>query len=257
MNKYSQEFYNSVSSRAVQSARITAGAIAGAIEPVSVVDIGSGQGVWLHTISEFVPTVKRAVALDIQSHKSPFFDALLKSSIDFKFVEANFENSSTLPDEQFDMAICLEVLEHLTPDTAVEVARDIGKKCSCLIFSAAILGQGGTGHINEQKFSYWMQLMRDQGFIALDIFRPALRKADDVPSYYKQNMMFFWHPQNSKRNGVKIDLNALLSRNSLDVVDNRSALTRIRYRLIAYVPPQIVTALVKVLDNSIRKFNKQ
>lgn len=257
MNKYSQEFYDSVSNRAVKSARIVADVISGTIEPVSVIDIGSGQGIWLHTISEVLPSVKRAVALDLQSHKSPFFDALLKSPVDFEFVEVDFENTSKLPDEQFDMAICLEVLEHLAPDTAVEVAQDIGRKCAYLVFSAAILGQGGTGHINENKFSYWMELMHDQGFIALDVFRPALGKTHDVPNYYKQNMMFFWHPRNSSRSKVKIDLESLLATNPLSVHDQRKALTKIRYSLVARIPHQIVTVLVKALDKSVRKITQR
>jgi SAM-dependent methyltransferase len=253
MNNYSQNFYNSVSNRAAQSAQIVAEVLTGTIEPISVVDIGSGQGVWLRTIAAAFPTAKKVIALDLQSHESPFFEELQNSSKNFQFIEVDFENFSKLPGEKFDIAICLEVLEHLTPDTAVEVAKEIGRKCSYLIFSAAILGQGGTGHINERKFNYWMMLMREQGFVALDVFRPALREAHGIPSYYKQNMMLFWHPKNSYQNGVKIDLDLLLTKNPLEVVDLRKTSTKIRYGLVALIPSRIVTAIVKFLDKTIRK----
>jgi 2-polyprenyl-3-methyl-5-hydroxy-6-metoxy-1,4-benzoquinol methylase len=253
MNKYSQNFYDSVSNRAVQSAQIAARVIAGTFQPTSIVDIGSGQGVWLNTIAQTFPSVKRAVALDLQSHQSVFFDDLHKSSVEFQFVEVNFEVSRNLPEENFDIAICLEVLEHLSTEAATEVAKEMGEKCSVVIFSAALLGQGGTGHINERKFSYWMNLMREQGFVALDVFRPALQKSTDVPGYYKQNMMLFWHPENSIRNDLKINLELLLIRNPLQLMDIRSATTKIRYALVALIPSGIVTALVKVLDKTIRK----
>lgn len=253
MNKYSQNFYDSVSNRAIKSAQIAANVIGGSIEPTSLIDIGSGQGVWLISISEKFNSVSRTVALDLQPHESSFFDELKQSGTNFEFIEVDFEVSKKLPEENFDIAICLEVLEHLTAGTAVEVAQEIGRKCSFVIFSAAITGQGGTGHINERKFSYWMDLMRKQGFVALDVFRPALEKSREVPGYYKQNMMLFWHPKNARKNGTKFDLEALLEGNAPQVRDIRSNLSKIRYTLVALIPARIVTGLVKIIDKAIRK----
>jgi 2-polyprenyl-3-methyl-5-hydroxy-6-metoxy-1,4-benzoquinol methylase len=257
MSNYSKNFYDSVSNRAVVSARITAEVLSGSLSPKSVVDIGSGQGVWLHSICEEFSTVERAVALDLQPHESIFFEELKHSINDFEFVQVNFEESSKIPNQNFDLAICLEVLEHLSPKTAVRVAQEMGTKCSFVIFSAAISGQGGTGHINERKFSYWMNLMAEQGFIALDVFRPALSKSKEVPGYYKQNMMLFWHPENSQKSGLRIDLEKLLSKNRIRVADTRSVATRIRYGVISLIPSVVVTALVKVLDKTIRKITQQ
>ena len=256
MNRYSQHFYNSVSNRALQSGEIVADVLSGFITPSSLVDIGSGQGVWLHTISNEFESVTRAVALDLQQHESPFFKELTESSKNFEFIEVNFETDPKLPDENFDIGICLEVLEHLTPKTAVEIAREIGRKCSFVIFSAAILGQGGTSHINERKFSYWMELMCDQGFIPLDVLRPSLGKSKDVPGYYKQNMVFFWHPENSHRNETRFDMEALLRKNCLEIRDIRNLTTKIRFGLVALIPPTVVTTLVKILDRTVRKFTQ-
>ena len=256
MTKYSENFYNSVSNRALHSAQITADVLFGSIEPSSVIDIGSGQGVWLNTVCKKFETVSRTVALDLQPHESIFFGELRSSSKNFQFIEINFELSRKLPEENFDIAICLEVLEHLTPVTAAEIAKEIGRKCSFVIFSAAILGQGGTGHINERRFSYWMNLMCDQGFIALDVLRPALGKSKNVPSFYKQNMMLFWHPENSHLNGTKFNLEELLRNNPLEVKDIRTFVTKIRFWLVAQIPPKIVTILVQLLDKSVRKFSQ-
>ena len=257
MSRYSQNFYDSVSNRAIQSAQTAANVIFCSIVPNSLIDIGSGQGVWLRSFSKKFETVSRTVALDLQPHESSFFDELRQSGTNFEFIEVDFEISSKLPEENFDIAICLEVLEHLTTETAIEVAKEIGRKCSLVIFSAAITGQGGTGHINERKFSYWMDLMRSQGFVVLDVFRPALGKSQDVPGYYKQNMVLCWHPKNARKNGTKFDLEALLEGNTLEVRDNRSYVSRIRYALVALIPTWVVTGLVKILDKTIRKSNQQ
>ncbi len=55
----------------------------------------------------------------------------------------------------FDVALCLEVAEHLPPvlgDSLVALLSDIS---STVVFSAAPPGQGGIGHINEHPREYW------------------------------------------------------------------------------------------------------
>src|SRR5205814_2387550 len=56
----------------------------------------------------------------------------------------------------FELALCWEVAEHLPPtagDRLVGSIRDVHP--TRLVFTAAIPGQGGHGHINEQPPEYW------------------------------------------------------------------------------------------------------
>lgn len=65
-----------------------------------------------------------------------------------------------------DIGICLEVLEHIPEEHASEV---IAKLCEStngyLIFSAAIPGQGGEGHVNCQHKQYWIDVFEANGFV--------------------------------------------------------------------------------------------
>lgn len=45
-----------------------------------------------------------------------------------------------------------------------------------ILFSAAVPGQGGNNHINEQWPEYWCQLFKALGYDVLDPIRPRIRE---------------------------------------------------------------------------------
>jgi len=53
------------------------------------------------------------------------------------------------------LAICLEVAEHIDPYEADYVVEKLTELAPTIIFSAAVPGQGGHGHINCQPKEYW------------------------------------------------------------------------------------------------------
>lgn len=66
-------------------------------------------------------------------------------------------------DGPFDLAFCFEVAEHLPPDLGDRLVRFIAQCASLAVFTAAHPGQGGTGHINEQPKSYWIERFEKAG----------------------------------------------------------------------------------------------
>jgi len=56
-----------------------------------------------------------------------------------------------------------------------------------VLFSAALPGQGGVGHINEQPLSYWRSLFAKHGYVFYDAIRPQLWNDDRVAYWYRQN----------------------------------------------------------------------
>jgi hypothetical protein len=253
MIKYPNSFYSSVSKRAIESSEIVGRVLQEVINPLSVIDIGSGEGIWLSTMSRFFPDAKALTAIDLQSHESQYFLELASSNPNFRFIERNFELNCTLPDERFDLAICLEVLEHLKKETAERLVSEITKGTSLIVFSAAMKGQGGTGHINEHSIEYWVKLLEFHDYVPLDVFRKELAKNASVPDYYKQNMLLFWHPKNSQLNKTEFNLEQLLIKNHPPISDTRGALKKMRYFLASFIPPRFVTILVLILDKTIRK----
>ena len=255
MKKYNSRFYNSVSQRGANAAQIVANTISKSIKPMSIIDIGSGEGIWLNTMAKKFPRVKYLMAVDLQNHDSSYLQELRNLDVEFEFKVQNFEISTHLPGSSYDLAICLEVLEHLNKHSAEKLAKEISDKCSLLIFSAAMKGQGGTHHINEQPLEYWVNLFTSLGYVPLDVLRPALTENAYVANYYKFNMLIFWHPENTIKNNTSIDIENLLTSNLPFIKDIRPLSVRVRYGIVKFLPAWAVTNIVKFLDGTFRKIS--
>lgn len=65
--------------------------------------------------------------------------------------------------ETFDLAYCFEVAEHLPPALGDRLVAFTAALAPIVVFTAAPPGQTGTGHINEQPQSYWIERFRLNG----------------------------------------------------------------------------------------------
>jgi hypothetical protein len=93
---------------------------------------------------------------------------------------------------QMDLAISLEVAEHIEPQYAGDFISLI-TRCArkYIIFSAATPGQGGIGHVNEQPHEHWHDLFLCKGWVHRDIIRPALAAKKHVPFWYRNNIFMY------------------------------------------------------------------
>lgn len=67
-----------------------------------------------------------------------------------------------------DLVLCWEVAEHLSKSAADVLCDSLMKATApggILLFTAAIPGQGGSGHINEQPHTYWRDKLVARGFV--------------------------------------------------------------------------------------------
>lgn len=93
--------------------------------------------------------------------------------------------------KKFDLAISLEVAEHISKKSAEIFVENLTKLSDNIVFSAAIPNQGGTGHVNEQWQSYWAEKFMDKGYIPYDIIRPAFHNNTNCRSEYVQNTIVY------------------------------------------------------------------
>jgi SAM-dependent methyltransferase len=63
----------------------------------------------------------------------------------------------------FDLALCLEVAEHLPEHLGVRLVRFLSVAAPVVVFSAAQPGQGGTGHVNERPKAHWIDAFASAG----------------------------------------------------------------------------------------------
>jgi hypothetical protein len=89
---------------------------------------------------------------------------------------------------QVDLVVCLEVAEHLPESRAASFIADLCEAGRAVLFSAAIPGQGGDGHINMQWPRYWQRLFYDAGY--LYSMGPRWQIWDDqrVKPWYRNNL---------------------------------------------------------------------
>ena len=66
--------------------------------------------------------------------------------------------------KKYDLAICLEVLEHIENDLGGGVIQNLVNMTDTIIFSAAQPGQKGTGHINCKPKKHWEMLFKVRGY---------------------------------------------------------------------------------------------
>ena len=80
-----------------------------------------------------------------------------------------------------DLAVSLEVAEHLSEKRAPSFIDDLCTASSCVLFGAAIPEQEGVGHLNEKWPSYWTKLFEKRGYEPYDVVRPKVWGDQGVP----------------------------------------------------------------------------
>ena len=181
---YQREFYESRHRNTAQAANIVFDALLPKLPPVrSALDVGCGVGTWLSTL------VERGVT-DVFGLDGPWGDReLLRIPADrFRMTPLDKPWSAG---RRFDLAISLEVAEHLPESSADDFVGSLAASADFVLFSAALPGQGGTNHLNEQPASYWAERFRRHGFALRDLVRPAIWEDRRVPVWYRQNALVF------------------------------------------------------------------
>jgi len=153
------------------------------VAPESVADVGCGTGTWLQEFHEH--GVKELLGID--GSYVPDDLLLIKPE---QFVQADLSRP-VHRDETYDIAISLEVGEHLPPSSSETFVDTLTRLAPVIAFSAAIPLQGGTGHINLNWQSFWGKLFAKKGYVAVDAIRPRIWEADDVAYWYQQNLMMY------------------------------------------------------------------
>lgn len=105
------------------------------------------------------------------------------------FMPCNLEHPFTGP--KVDLVLSLEVAEHLSLARAQSFIANLCTMAPAVLFSAAIPGQGGVGHINEQWPSYWAEIFAGHRRKPYDVLRPKLWTDDAIPAWYRQNAILF------------------------------------------------------------------
>lgn len=148
-------------------------------KPKSVIDVWCG--LWTF-VKVFQDNNIKAIWIDgsrvkkskLYINRNSFIEKDLEKEIDFK--------------KKYDLAISLEVAEHLSKNTAENFVKTLVSCSDYIIFSAAIPWQWWFKHINEQFPCYWENLFNKHWYKFYDVFRHIFWNNPNIYWRYKQNM---------------------------------------------------------------------
>lgn len=157
-------------------------------KPSSVVDFGCGVGNWLKVWKESTP-VK-----DLLGIEGPYIKKELYKIPEEMIMLTDLKNKVELG-RKFDLVISLEVAEHLPHESAETFVSSLVAAGDVVVFSAAIKGQLGTYHINEQYPEYWAAIFKKFGYEVVDYLRPMIWNNQSIEYWYRQNVLIFIKPE--------------------------------------------------------------
>lgn len=175
---YDADFYDLIRPGCERSAEIVVPFLIDRVgQPSTVIDVGCGEGVWA---AEFARHGADVTGVDGPWHTAhPLGD---------RFTPRNLAEPLGLPG-RWDLAVTLEVAEHLPASRAASFVADLTRLADIVVFSAAIPGQGGVGHVNEQWPGYWAGLFAERGYAVTGDLRLDLWEDGRVENWYRQNLL--------------------------------------------------------------------
>lgn len=183
--QYGQEFFEDQFAESSRSAAVVVPFVMSMVPARSVVDVGCGIGCWA---GQFLSHGASVIGVD-----GDWVDRTSLRIPETCFLPRDLSNQLRLND-RFDLAVCIEVAEHLPPDRASSLIEDLVGLAPCVLFSAAVPDQGGTGHLNEQPLPYWAAKFAAHGYQPADCIRLRIWDDERISWWFRQNLIFFAAP---------------------------------------------------------------
>lgn len=180
---YTSTFFEEVTPAALRSAEVIVPLVLNLIPAHSVVDIGCGEGAWLAVF-------RRHGVKDILGIDGDYVDRNRLLIGQDRFEVADLSKPLELG-RTFDLAVSLEVAEHLPAECAAGFVESLTRLAPIILFSAAIPFQGGTHHVNEQWPDVWAADFKKLGYVPVDAIRRHVWQNEAVEWWYAQNALLF------------------------------------------------------------------
>jgi SAM-dependent methyltransferase len=233
MNVYDERYFEFIERASIESARQVLPVVMDLFHPHSVVDFGCGQGAWLRVWKDLGVTKVLGVDGDYVNRQS-----LLIAQAEFR--SHDLQTPLDLS-ETFDLALCLEVAEHLPIVSAAALVQTLTRHSRLVLFSAAVPGQGGYRHINEQPYEYWRSLFARHDYCLVDIIRPRIQRVRSIEPWYAYNTFIF--AERAASASLPRSVTDFIVTEGAPIRDYSPALFRVRKALLRPLPERVIDAL--------------
>lgn len=149
----------------------------------SVLDVGCCVGEWLRVF-------KQGGTGEIFGIDSPHIEDEWLVIPKERFMRHDLDYPFDL-NRKFQLVLCLETAEHVRPAAAYTLVNSLVKHGDIILFGAAIPGQGGAGHVNEQEPAYWVEKFAAFEYKVIDCIRPLVWDVFMCEYWYQQNAFIF------------------------------------------------------------------
>jgi SAM-dependent methyltransferase len=210
ISPYSTTFFRTHEQASLASAREILPLVFDLVKPRSVVDIGCGVGTWLAACVEYGID-------DVLGVDGTYIDLATLKIPRERFLAHDLTERLSL-ERTYDLAMCMEVAEHLPVTSASDLVETLIGLAPAVLFSAAIPGQGGIRHVNEQWPEYWADLFLRRGYKVVDAIRKRVWRSPEVDMMYAQNALLFVREDYLQRSPSLIQERALTFERQLSVV---------------------------------------
>ncbi|WP_299872727.1 methyltransferase domain-containing protein [uncultured Sulfitobacter sp.] len=232
---YNDTFFDYIDHGARRSAQALIGLMSAWLAPKSVLDLGCGRGVWLREW-------QRAGATDVMGVDGDYVDRA-QLAIPVQNFHAGDLTAPLNLGRRFDLAQSLEVGEHLPTAASDALVDSLTAAADRVMFSAAVVGQGGEFHVNEQPLSFWQAKFEERGYRAYDCLRPYLKKNKDVEPWYRYNAVLY------VKQSAAFDLPDAIRQHALDdgqILKNAGdPMWRLRRSIVSHLPQGTVTRIAQ------------
>ncbi|MCA1501833.1 class I SAM-dependent methyltransferase [Bradyrhizobium sp. NBAIM14] len=235
--QYDEKFmdYASLSSRYAASEIIPL--LLRALPIASVADVGCAGGSWL--------SVWRASGInDIRGVDGDYVNQSVLEIPRELFTPADLSRPLNLS-RRFDLVQSLEVAEHIELQFADQFVQNLVAHAEkYLLFSAAVPGQGGEYHVNEQPLEFWRGQLARHGFDAYDFVRPRIRSDQRISFWYRYNLVLYVRREHQ----VALDpvIRATRVPDGVAIADVSPSWFRLRKRVVRALPLALRDGLARL-----------
>lgn len=147
--------------------------------PAQVLDLGCGLAAYLRLFAE-----RGMDVVGVDGAPWSTFHQIPESA----YRQHDLSAGPPVMEEDFDMSLCLEVVEHLPEAAGLALVRCMtGHTRQAIIFSAAQPGQPGDGHITCHPPEFWLRAFEKEGWSADPAASAALRLTSTL-HWFRRNL---------------------------------------------------------------------
>lgn len=152
---YDERYYDDIDPFMLVSAPAISRSIKHEFAPRSVIDVGCGAGALLVSLEEAGIS---CVGFD---YAAAALERCRRSGLTVRRLDIE---QDPIPPDRADVVVSTEVAEHLDRESADRFVELLTTLAPIAVVTAALPGQGGTDHVNEQPNEYWIAKFEARGF---------------------------------------------------------------------------------------------